>query len=597
MSKLNLIIKNPLISVDREEYNKFDIILNSTEFSNLSEDIKNPFVTLYSLFKEQSTQIKTINDSLLDKISKNEFNIIQSNLDTKISIEDVNYLINTKFSRISNDLNQLKDVVDTKLNKNIVLSTISKKSNKIDTISSNLINKKVDNIENELNNLTINIKNQFKLYNDKLKDKVDNILISKISDDINKNVNSLITEEINDIRKEINEIISTINKNFENRKNYQENLNNKLKDNLENFQSKINEITIQLNDLILKENNNEKNLEKYIENTNLTLNEMNENYNEKFNEYENQLNKEKNSFNTNYNILNKTLRTLYNDFSSFKNYTKNDLNIKPNISDINLMLKDKVDISTINDTKTQIDKLNEKINLLNDTFHMNYNNNENKNEIENNSNIFSEFNSINNNNNNIFNENNFNMKNEILNIKNKIKKNFYEINKNFEVVNLNIENKLDLQNFKNFVQKQEELNKLINTNSYSIKLISNIINNNFIIKWTLFNNFINDEFFLYENYNIKLNKKGFYYFSLFIFIENKDEKKISFPNIILFLNGKKNKILNNSNLLQNQNCNFISLKYEDYLNIQKETKIEFEINSTNKEIFNNCNYMFFLTYL
>jgi hypothetical protein len=287
---------------------------------------------------------------------------------------------------------------------------------------------------------------------------------------------------------------------------------------------------------------------------------------------------------------------LYNDFSSFKNYTKNDLNIKPNISDINLMLKDKVDISTINDTKTQIDKLNEKINLLNDTFHMNYNNNENKNEIENNSNIFSEFNSINNNN-NIFNENNFNMKNEILNIKNKIKKNFYEINKNFEVVNLNIENKLDLQNFKNFVQKQEELNKLINTNSYSIKLISNIINNNFIIKWTLFNNFINDEFFLYENYNIKLNKKGFYYFSLFIFIENKDEKKISFPNIILFLNGKKNKILNNSNLLQNQNCNFISLKYEDYLNIQKETKIEFEINSTNKEIFNNCNYMFFLTYL
>ena len=596
MSKLNLIIKNPLISVDREEYNKFDIILNSTEFSNLSEDIKNPFVTLYSLFKEQSTQIKTINDSLLDKISKNEFNIIQSNLDTKISIEDVNYLINTKFSRISNDLNQLKDVVDTKLNKNIVLSTISKKSNKIDTISSNLINKKVDNIENELNNLTINIKNQFKLYNDKLKDKVDNILISKISDDINKNVNSLITEEINDIRKEINEIISTINKNFENRKNYQENLNNKLKDNLENFQSKINEITIQLNDLILKENNNEKNLEKYIENTNLTLNEMNENYNEKFNEYENQLNKEKNSFNTNYNILNKTLRTLYNDFSSFKNYTKNDLNIKPNISDINLMLKDKVDISTINDTKTQIDKLNEKINLLNDTFHMNYNNNENKNEIENNSNIFSEFNSINNNN-NIFNENNFNMKNEILNIKNKIKKNFYEINKNFEVVNLNIENKLDLQNFKNFVQKQEELNKLINTNSYSIKLISNIINNNFIIKWTLFNNFINDEFFLYENYNIKLNKKGFYYFSLFIFIENKDEKKISFPNIILFLNGKKNKILNNSNLLQNQNCNFISLKYEDYLNIQKETKIEFEINSTNKEIFNNCNYMFFLTYL
>ena len=175
MSKLNLIIKNPLISVDREEYNKFDIILNSTEFSNLSEDIKNPFLTLYSLFKEQSTQIKTINDSLLDKISKNEFNIIQSNLDTKISIEDVNYLINSKFSRISNDLNQLKDVVDTKLNKNIVLSTISKKSNKIDTISSNLINKKVDNIENELNNLTINIKNQFKLYNDKLKDKDDKI--------------------------------------------------------------------------------------------------------------------------------------------------------------------------------------------------------------------------------------------------------------------------------------------------------------------------------------------------------------------------------------------------------------------------------------
>ena len=239
MSKLNLIIKNPLINTDREEYNKFDMILNSTEFSNLSEDIKNPFLILYSLVKEQSTQIKTINDSLLDKISKNEFNIIQSNLDTKISIEDVNYLINSKFTRISNDLNQLKDIIDTKLNKNIVLSTISKKSNKIDTISSNLVNKKVDNIENELNNLTINIKNQFKLYNDKLKDKADNTLISKISDDINKNVNSLITDEINDIRNEINEIITTINQNFENRKNYQENFNNKLKNNLENFQSKI----------------------------------------------------------------------------------------------------------------------------------------------------------------------------------------------------------------------------------------------------------------------------------------------------------------------------------------------------------------------
>ena len=599
MSKLNLIIKNPLINVDREESSKFDTILNSAEFSNLSEDIKNPFLILYSLVKEQSAQIKTINDSLLDKISKNEFNIIQSNLDTKISIEDVNYLINSKFTRISNDLNQLKDIVDTKLNKNIVLSTISKKSNKIDTISSNLVNKKVDNIENELNNLTINIKNQFKLYNDKLKDKADNILISKISDDINKNVNSLINDEINEIRNEINEIITTINQNFESRKNYQENFNNKLKNNLENFQSKINEITIQLNDLTTKENNIENNLEKYIENTNNTLNEMNENYNDKFNDYENQLNKEKNNFNTNYNILNKTIRTLYNEFSTFKNYTKNDLNIKPNISDINLMLKDKVDISTINDTKSQIDKLNEKINLLNDTFNMFNYNNENKGpEIENNSNIFSELNSINNNNNNnFFPENNNNNKNEINNLKNKIKKNFYEINKNFEVVNLNIENKLDLQNFKTFVQKQEETNKLINTNSYSIKLISNVINNNFIIKWTLFNNFINDEYFIYENYNIKMNKKGYYYFSLYIFIENKEEKKISFPNIIVFLNGKKNKILNNSNLLQNQNCSFIPLKYEDYLNIQKETKIEFEINSTNKEIYNNCNYMFFITYL
>ena len=293
MSKLNLIIKNPLINVDREESSKFDTILNSAEFSNLSEDIKNPFLILYSLVKEQSAQIKTINDSLLDKISKNEFNIIQSNLDTKISIEDVNYLINSKFTRISNDLNQLKDIVDTKLNKNIVLSTISKKSNKIDTISSNLVNKKVDNIENELNNLTINIKNQFKLYNDKLKDKADNILISKISDDINKNVNSLINDEINEIRNEINEIITTINQNFESRKNYQENFNNKLKNNLENFQSKINEITIQLNDLTTKENNIENNLEKYIENTNITLNEMNENYNDKFNDYENQLNKEK----------------------------------------------------------------------------------------------------------------------------------------------------------------------------------------------------------------------------------------------------------------------------------------------------------------
>ena len=64
MSKLNLIIKNPLINVDREESSKFDTILNSAEFSNLSEDIKNPFLILYSLVKEQSAQIKTINDSL-----------------------------------------------------------------------------------------------------------------------------------------------------------------------------------------------------------------------------------------------------------------------------------------------------------------------------------------------------------------------------------------------------------------------------------------------------------------------------------------------------------------------------------------------------
>ena len=95
------------------------------------------------------------------------------------------------------------------------------------------------------------------------------------------------------------------------------------------------------------------------------------------------------------------------------------------------------------------------------------------------------------------------------------------------------------------------------------------------IKWDIQSQNTSSNDFIWDNYNITIVKEGIYQIQLIIFIDN---KKIDFfPNINFIINDN---IIKSFNSTQNNITNeIIGIKYIEYINIIKKSKLNISISS------------------
>ncbi len=95
------------------------------------------------------------------------------------------------------------------------------------------------------------------------------------------------------------------------------------------------------------------------------------------------------------------------------------------------------------------------------------------------------------------------------------------------------------------------------------------------IKWDIQSQNTSSNDFIWDNYNITIVKEGIYQIQLIIFIDN---KKIDFfPNINFVINDN---IIKSFNSKQNNITNeIIGIKYIEYINIIKKSKLNISISS------------------
>ena len=217
----------------------------------LSKDISK-----LSAMISQKASIGEMNDLLNLKISKEEMiNALRSKankidvdqcLKTKIDVTELNDIIsilNTKTSY--EDLDKIYDIVNTKLDKSYLSSIKDNINMKLDISEfetfireyndkSGVIQKKVDDIDQDLDNLISNIKTQFSNVNVVLtnldRSKVDLNQLEKINVDISKRINEeTLSGTINKIKFDIDESISEIKAEIElNKKNNEMYINSKI---------------------------------------------------------------------------------------------------------------------------------------------------------------------------------------------------------------------------------------------------------------------------------------------------------------------------------------------------------------------------------
>ena len=239
------------ISMQREIDNISKEINKKISQCALSKDISK-----LSAMISQKASIGEMNDLLNLKISKEEMiNALRSKankidvdqcLKTKIDVTELNNIIsilNTKTSY--EDLDKIYDIVNTKLDKSYLSSIKDNINMKLDISEfetfireyndkSGVIQKKVDDIDQDLDNLISNIKTQFSNVNVVLtnldRSKVDLNQLEKINVDISKRINEeTLSGTINKIKFDIDESISEIKAEIElNKKNNEMYINSKI---------------------------------------------------------------------------------------------------------------------------------------------------------------------------------------------------------------------------------------------------------------------------------------------------------------------------------------------------------------------------------
>ena len=586
--------------INLDELKKIEDIISSNDFSSMNNIFKQSITSIFELLKNHTEQIKKLENTIDQKCDKTElinslvikannadvmknFNDITNNLESKVSLDDVNLLINNKIDKINTELAEIKNSIENKANKNFVISALHTKANKSDSINISVINKKIEEIENDLNQLILNIKKQFSAFNDVLieldNNKIDSQVLNKVTEDINKGINKILDNNNEDLKNDLNENL------------------NKLK-NLDDEYKRVNEQEKQRLDSLIKtldtkiENISDKNIELDTKLSSLSVNNKLE---EIVNDLISTINKDKLDNNTNINNLNKSMKSLYNEYNVLKNTVNNELSVKPNLSDLTELLQNKVDYKTLNSTLYELDKLKEKIeentikidnNNNNNINTNNYNNKRSMTEYSNNSTIFTP----------ALNKDIDNLKYEISQIKDSLimkvdfkelkdylkgKVDVNDINKALTMINEDLNSKVDNNQYQKTLKNQNDINKLICNDYIMGKWISTnneIINGN--IKWNIQSVNSSPDNFSWDNNNyfISIRNKGIYQIEFILFIDRKENMNF-YPNVMIVID---NSIIKGFNNMENEIYDEkIALKFKEYININERSRLSISISNNN----------------
>ena len=586
--------------INLDELKKIEDIISSNDFSSMNNIFKQCITSIFELLKNHTEQIKKLENTIDQKCDKTElinslvikannadvmknFNDITNNLESKVSLDDVNLLINNKVDKINTELAEIKNSIENKANKNFVISALHTKANKSDSINISVINKKIEEIENDLNQLILNIKKQFSAFNEVLieldNNKIDSQVLNKVTEDINKGINKILDNNNEDLKNDLNDNI------------------NKLK-NLDDEYKRVNEQEKQRLDSLIKtldtkiENISDKNIELDTKLSSLSVNNKLE---EIVNDLISTINKDKLDNNTNMNNLNKSMKSLYNEYNILKNTISNELSVKPNLSDLTELLQNKVDYKTLNSTLHELDKLKERIeentikidNNNNNTNNINnYNNKRSMTEYSNNSTIFTP----------ALNKDIDNLKYEISQIKDSLimkvdfkelkdylkgKVDVNDINKALTMINEDLNSKVDNNQYQKTLKNQNDINKLICNDYIMGKWISTnneIINGN--IKWNIQSVNSSPDNFSWENNNyfISIRNKGIYQIEFILFIDRKENMNF-YPNVMIVID---NSIIKGFNNMENEIYDEkIALKFKEYININERSRLSISISNNN----------------
>ena len=547
---------------NNDEIGNLENYISSKKFNSDDKTLKQIFNGILSLLKKQHNQIKSIDNIILEQ--KNKANENQLFLENKFNLDDVNLLVNNKIDEMKLDIEELKSIKTENSNQPKPKNFISSLSNKNDKVNFNVLNKKINNLDTHINNLKITMSKQFSEYNSILENirnnKVDLDDLSKLIENINNKVDidvlSKVTEETN------NSIIKILDSN-------NDELKNELNDNFTKFKQLDSEFKKMNIQEIEKIGSEIKSLNEKIEllskksmeidsKLNLSLEYNKVEVENKIKNLALTINNESITNGANYNNLNQLIRTIYNEYNNFKVTIQNELSIKPNISDINSLIHDKVDYRTLDSTILEINKIKEK--LEEENF-------EHKR-------IFSE--TARYPNNNLYQYKNFEgLKNQIIEIKDSLK---FKIGYN-EVLNY-LKNKVNVDELNNILVK---MRKDFNRNNIIGKWISTnneLYKNN--IKWNNQSENTNENYFVWnnENYYITITNKGIYQIELILFIGNKQNFQI-FPNVKFLINDKT--IKNYDNIQNDISNEILGLNFTEYIELNKKSKLSISITSNGLE--------------
>ena len=620
-SELSQIIENINIELEKRPTNEeiSQILKEKVDKKELlyyleSKPSTNDLYNQRKKIDENQKNIEIIKDNIHNIISghslqKNEMEKIKQDLNKKSNLDDVAEALDLKLDNenFTNEINNIKNNVENIIN--IKLEDIEKKieeinSNKSDINDFKLISdafqdmklnltQRIDDIDNDLDRLIENIKNQFQSTNKLIKDLENNKSDKKENEEMNLILNKKLDED------KYNKMLSEIKDNmFESMNSFKEDyltnikiFENKLENKNESIISELNK----QNEAIKNFTNNEK------EEINLVINELfNQNILE-FNSSLQEINEEMNKLNM--NLTEKISQKLdEKKFDSYLNNIKKELNSKisifdsqKNIQDITNSFEQKMNI-LITEIKQELitnfeNLLNEKadITLLNDKIssidfnvlkdYINTVDYELKQKIDT---TFNEYMNITNLNieklNNIFISKSKNDKNE-LNIILKDKVNMEELNTIINQIKKEINIKVNNIEFQNAMNNQAMINDIIcNENQVGRWLWKKNKKKGLAIPWDTQSVNTAPDNYLWERDKTIINiiNGGLYQISLGLYYYNKK------PQIQIIINNDNVINVKNNYLNENKGNNFKkinSVSYIDFILLQDNSKIIITFNA------------------
>ena len=620
-SELSQIIENINIELEKRPTNEeiSQILKEKVDKKELlyyleSKPSTNDLYNQRKKIDENQKNIEIIKDNIHNIISghslqKNEMEKIKQDLNKKSNLDDVAEALDLKLDNenFTNEINNIKNNVENIIN--IKLEDIEKKieeiiNNKSDINDFKLISdafqdmklnltQRIDDIDNDLDRLIENIKNQFQSTNKLIKDLENNKSDKKENEEMNLLLNKKLDED------KYNKMLSEIKDNmFESMNSFKEDyltnikiFENKLENKNESIISELNK----QNEAIKNFTNNEK------EEINLVINELfNQNILE-FNSSLQEINEEMNKLNM--NLTEKICQKLdEKKFDSYLNNIKKELNSKisifdsqKNIQDITNSFEQKMNI-LITEIKQELitnfeNLLNEKadITLLNDKIssidfnvlkdYINTVDYELKQKIDT---TFNEYMNITNLNieklNNIFISKSKNDKNE-LNIILKDKVNMEELNTIINQIKKEINIKVNNIEFQNAMNNQAMINDIIcNENQVGRWLWKKNKKKGLAIPWDTQSVNTAPDNYLWERDKTIINiiNGGLYQISLGLYYYNKK------PQIQIIINNDNVINVKNNYLNENKGNNFKkinSVSYIDFILLQDNSKIIITFNA------------------